>query len=309
MGKITVLGDFEKVFPSSPKVRELEQKGYTFDYAEPRSDSDTVEALKNADIAILVRERAKMPRHVIEQLPNLQMISQTGSGTAHLDKGALEENNIKLTLTGGTSAPSVVELTFGMIIGCMRQFTVHRNHLMQEQWKQIPGFELQHKRIGLIGYGEISREIAKVAQAFQMEPVTWRPTGEKGDEEIPVLELDELLATSDIVSIHVRLVPELKNVLNREKLFKMKKGSVLINTARGALIDNQALIELLESGHLLGAGIDTYPEEPLTENPFKNCPNVILTPHIGYITWEVLQRFADISLENIIGNLPTLSKQ
>lgn len=305
MKNIVVLGDYESVFINSPKLQTLKDLNCSFQiFSKPMADTMVIEALKEADIAILIRERVKLTKEILMELPKLKMISQTGSGTAHIDKVQAEKQNILITLTGGTSGPSVVELTFALMIGAMRMLPIHQKNLMENRWIQTPGFELQGKRLGLIGYGEVARKVAKIASCFNMEVVTWRPTGEKGDEEIKVFPLEELMQTSDIVSIHVRLVPELKGVIDSQKLQMMKRGSVLINTSRGGLLDNKELARLLESGHLLGAGIDTFPEEPLVENIFKNAPNVLLTPHVGYITWEVLQRFADGSLNNVLEHYP-----
>lgn len=302
MKKLVVLGDYERVFPDSPKITLLESLGFeVITHHQPiQTDEEIVSLLKDVEVVVLVRERVPLTTSVLKQLPRLKMISQTGGGAAHIDLKQVEKQGIKLTLTGSTSLPSVVELTIGLMIACARQFPRHHEHFKQDKWVQFPGIELRGKQLGLLGYGKIAREVAHVAQSLGMYVVAWRPTGKRGDEPIPVLELDELLATSDVVSVHLKLVPELVGVLNRERLSQMKQGSILINTARGALIDTDALIDLLKAGHLFGAGIDTFAEEPLTENPFKDCPNVVLTPHIGYVTTEVLQRFAEQSLQNVI---------
>ncbi|WP_368654650.1 NAD(P)-dependent oxidoreductase [Ornithinibacillus sp. 4-3] len=300
--QIVVLSDYERIYPSSPKVAELEKKGYSITYHHHKitEEAEVVSLLKEADIAVLIRERVNLSADVLKKLPSLQMISQTGGGAAHIDLDQAEKQGITITLTGSTSRPSVVELTFGLMIACARQFTPHQQNLQQDKWIQYPGMELQNKRLGLLGYGKIAREVALVAESFNIEVVAWRPTGKKGDEHISILELEEVLSTSDIVSVHLKLVPELRGILNQQHLNLMKKGSIFINTARGALVDTKALVELLESGHLYGAGIDTFEEEPLVQNPFKNCPNVVLTPHIGYVTTEVLERFAEQSLQNIL---------
>lgn len=302
MKHIVVLGDYERIFPTSPKVAALEERGYTLTYYHDitTDEDEVVSRLKAANIAVLVRERVPISATVLKQLPLLKMISQTGGGAAHIDLEQAEKQGILMTLTGSTSRPSVVELTFGLMFACARQFPAHQQNLQQDKWIQYPGMELRGKRLGLLGYGKIAKEVAQVARSFGMEVVAWRPTGKKGDEHITVLELEEVLSTSDVVSVHLKLVPELRGVLNRERLSLMKKGSIFINTARGALVDTKALVDLLESEHVYGAGLDTFEEEPLTQNPFKNCSNVVLTPHIGYVTTDVLERFADQSLQNIL---------
>jgi D-3-phosphoglycerate dehydrogenase len=305
MENIVLLGDYERVFPLSSKVPKLKAQGYKLTYYHHKitEEMEAVSLLENADIAVLVRERVSLSDKVLKSLSSLRMISQTGAGLAHIDLNQVKKQGIMTAVTPGTSLPSVVELTIGLMVACSRMFSIHQRNLQNGQWMQHAGFELRGKRLGLIGFGRIGKEVVKVAQCLGMEVVTWRPTGKKGDESlhnVSVVDLKELLSTSDVVSLHVRLVPELRGFLNRERLKLMKKGSILINTSRGALVDTETLVELLETQYLLGAGIDTFTEEPLVNNPFLHCPNVVLTPHIGYITMEVLQRFANESLQNIL---------
>ncbi|MED4605072.1 2-hydroxyacid dehydrogenase [Paenibacillus validus] len=302
--KLAVLGDYEKVFPTSPYANPCRELGFEITFShDPVTEAEAVELMREADVVVLVRERVPLPDHVLKQLPRLKAISQAGTGVSHIDLDAVNQRGIQVFTSPGLSISSVAELTIGMMIACSRQFPVHQAHLKEGNWIQTPGFELKGKRLGLLGFGKIAKEVAKIASALGMEVTAWRPTGIKGDENsygVQVLELDELLGTSDVVSVHLRLVPALKGLLNRERLRQLKQGSIVINTSRGALVNTEALVGLLKSGHLRGAGIDTFEEEPLKSNPFADCPNVVLTPHIGYVTWDVLQRFADESLKNII---------
>lgn len=302
--KIAVLGDYERVFPESPYTNQCREKGFEMTFShDPVNEDEAIELMQQADVVVLVRERVPLHAHMLEKLPRLKVISQAGTGLSHIALDEVNKRGIKVFTSPGLSISSVAELTIGMIIACSRQFPVHQATLKEGSWIQTPGFELKGKRLGLLGFGKIAKEVSKIACALGMEVIAWRPTGEKGDEnsyQVQVLELEEVLRTSDIISLHLRLVPALKGLLNRERLGQLKKGSIFINTSRGALVDTKALVEILKTGHLFGAGIDTFEEEPLRYNPFAQCSNVLLTPHIGYITWEVLQRFADESLKNII---------
>jgi D-3-phosphoglycerate dehydrogenase len=301
---VAVLGDYERVFPKSPYVDQCREQGFEITFShEPVTESEAVELMREADVVVLVRERVPLHGHVLQQLPRLKAISQAGTGLSHIDLDAVNQRGVQVFTSPGLSISSVAELTIGMIIACSRQFPDHQANLKEGNWIQTPGFELKGKRLGLLGFGKIAKEVSKIASALGMEVTAWRPTGVKGDESsygVHVLEFDELLGTSDVVSVQLRLVPVLKGLLNRERLQKLKKGSIFINTSRGALVDTETLVDLLKTGHLRGVGIDTFEEEPLKSNPFADCSNVVLTPHIGYVTWDVLQRFADESLKNII---------
>jgi D-3-phosphoglycerate dehydrogenase len=309
MSNIAILGDYEKVYHEADLYSALLKEGHRITvYDEPlKTDQEIIEALKDIDIAVLMRERTPLNENVLSQLSRLSTISQTGKGLNHIDKAAADKQGIQIFTTAGVSSQSVVELTIGLMIGCARHFSSHQLYLREGLWEQTAGFELMNKRLGLIGFGAIAQGVSRIANSIGMEVVAWRPRGAKGNEkedfQVEMMSLDEVLTTSDVVSIHLRLLPQFRQLLDRSKLALMKKGAILINTSRGELVDEQELAKMLESNHLLGAGIDTFSTEPLQDNPFRNSTNTLLTPHIGYVTYDVLKRFADASLENVFDSI------
>ncbi|WP_227937152.1 NAD(P)-dependent oxidoreductase [Alkalihalobacillus deserti] len=306
MSTITILGDYENVFSNSEFYLELLKAGHDIHlhHEKMKSNQEIIDVLEDTEIVVLMRERTPLNGSVINQLPSLSLISQTGKGLNHIDQVAAKKNGIEILTTEGVSSQSVVELTVGLMIGCARQFSYHQVSIKEGKWEQLPGIELRNKRLGLIGFGKIGKGVSQVANSIGMEVVAWRPRGREGNEKeeynVEIVSLEEVLATSDIVSLHLRLLPEFRQLLDRDKLSLLKKGAILINTSRGELVDEQELARILNNNHLLGAGIDTLSTEPLVENPFKNCSNTILTPHVGYITYDVLKRFADSSLKNVL---------
>lgn len=301
---ILVLGDYENIYSSSPAARMLHQKGWNLEAVTIPVKPEQIPSLAEGKKAIiLVRERTPIPASVINELHDVQLISQTGKGVAHIDMKALEAKGIDIKTTPGGSRASVVELTIGMMIGAVRQFPAHQEAFSRNQWIQHTGTELHGKQLGILGFGSIGRETARIAQALGMNVKVWRPTGGDGSEKelgIEQMTLEDILRTSNVISLHMRLTPEWKGFLNEEKLSLMKQGAVFINTSRGAFVDEHALARLLRSRHLAGAGLDVFQEEPVREHPFHDCDNVILTPHIGYVTYEVLERFADQALHNAV---------
>lgn len=301
---ILVLGDYENIYSSSPAARLLHQKGWNLEAVTiPVKTEQILSLAEGKKAVILVRERTPLTADVINQLNDVQLISQTGKGTAHIDMKAIEKKGIDIVTTPGGSRPSVVELTIGMMIGTARQFPAHQEAFGRDQWIQHTGTELHGKQLGILGFGSIGRETARVAQALGMNVKVWRPTGGDGSEKelgIEQMSLEDILSSSNVISLHMRLTPEWKGFLNKDKLALMKKDAIFINTSRGDFVDETALADLLRTHYLSGAGLDVFQEEPIREHSFHDCDNVILTPHIGYVTYEVLERFADQALHNAI---------
>ncbi|WP_252314230.1 D-isomer specific 2-hydroxyacid dehydrogenase family protein [Sinobaca sp. H24] len=301
---ILVLGDYENIYSSSPAARLLHQKGWNLEAVTIPVKPEQIPSLAQGKKAvILVRERTPLNADVINELDDVNLISQTGKGTAHIDMKALEKKGIDIVTTPGGSRPSVVELTIGMMIGAARQFPAHQEAFRRDQWIQHTGTELHGKQLGILGFGSIGRETARVAQALGMNVKVWRPTGGDGSEKelgIEQMSLEDILSSSNVISLHMRLTPEWRGFLTKDKLALMKKDAIFINTSRGDFVDETALADLLRTHHLSGAGLDVFQEEPIREHAFHDCDNVILTPHIGYVTYEVLERFADQALHNAI---------
>ncbi|NPA74723.1 MAG: 3-phosphoglycerate dehydrogenase [Euryarchaeota archaeon] len=237
--------------------------------------------------AIIVRSATKVRREMIDAAKNLKVIGRAGVGLDNIDVEYAKSKGIKVLNTPGATSISVAELTIGLILAVMRKIAYADREMRKGAWpkKKCKGIEMYGKTLGVIGIGRIGREVVKRARAFGMR-VIYYDVFKLSDEQARELgvefrELDSLLAESDVVSLHVPLLPETKHLINKERLEKMKDGAILINAARGGIVDEEALYDALKSGKLYGAALDVYEHEPLKESKLFELDNVVLTPHIG----------------------------
>ena len=286
---------------------------------EIRFLSSPIETVPDADLAgvsflMAIRERTALTEGVMARLPQLKLVLQTGGHAYHIDRGAAQKRDILIALGRRAKAPllSVPELSIAMMLGVVHMLPQAQQAMRTGLWPLLTGHTLNGRRLGILGIGRHGSRVAQIAKmAFNMEVVAWqRPGGtNNGPNDIPRLSLDELLRTSDVVSIHLRLSNESTGLLTAERLQIMKRGSVLINTSRGAIVDETALIAALTNGPLAGAGLDVFCHEPLPpDSPLRSLNNVMLTPHIGWTVEEVFEEFAQIActqlLQYLNGELP-----
>jgi phosphoglycerate dehydrogenase-like enzyme len=272
---------------------------------KPIEQTDDFE-IERAQFLMALRERTVLNEKVFKRMPQLKLVLQTGGHAYHIDTAAAQQRNIIIALGRRVESPliSVPELTFAFALGLMHK-VYEGNHTMQRgDWKLLTGQTLSKRRLGILGLGRHGSRVAHIATtAFNMEVVAWRRsenTYETGDG-VKRLALDELLETSDVVSIHLRLSKESTGLMNKERLAKMKPGAILINTSRGAIVDENALTEALRAGTLAGAGLDVFVQEPLASgSPLRSLDNVILTPHIGWTVEEVFEEFANIACTQVM---------
>ena len=255
---------------------------------------------------LIVRSRTKVTREIIESGKHLKLIARAGSGLDNIDLKAAEERGIAVINTPEASADSVAELTIGLMVALARKMILADSSMKQGKWlkKELMGFLLKGKKLGLIGLGNIGLRVARIAKAMGMKILVTKrvpPSPELLKSlEAEFLPLDELLRQSDIVSIHVPLSKETRNMIDAEEIGKMKDGAFLINTSRGEIVNEKALLNALRSGKLGGAALDVYSVEPPENLELIKQPNVICTPHIAAQTVEA-QREASIRLaEKII---------
>lgn len=311
---LLVLDDYEGELAKAPAMAQLRQLADVTILSHPLSAADQP-LLAEADVLFALRERTKMDAAFFDQCPNLKLILQSGGHAYHLDRAAATARGIVVALGRRVTMPPVVvpELVFGLMLGLVRQiYPLHRAMAMGE-WPVPVGGALHGRTLGLLGYGRHGRPVARLAAAFGMKVVAWardaKQAGAVDEFGVMRLPLAELLATADIVSIHLRLSDESRGLLNHERLAQMKEGAYLINTSRGAIVDESALIEALQRGHLAGAGLDVFAIEPLAPtSPLRSLPNVLLTPHIGWKVADVLHEFVQIAAEQLAqwqqGELP-----
>jgi glyoxylate reductase len=259
-----------------------------------RSEEDMITMLAEADAAIVLLSDP-ITRRVLESNPNLRIVSNFAVGYNNIDLDAARELNVTVTNTPGVLTEATADLTMALILATTRRVVEGDTAIRESgrcEWEPLAwlGTSLQGKRLGIVGMGRIGTAVAQRARAFGMEVIGIR----RGDSP------EELLATSDIVSLHVPLSRETRHLIDAATLAKMKPGAYLINTSRGPLVDENALCDALESGHLRGAGLDVYEHEPRVNPRLLKLPNVVLLPHIGSATEEARNAMARIAATNVL---------
>lgn len=279
---------------------KLDGKGELVFYDNRVEDTKTlIERSKDADIVVL--SNFKYKRDVIEKCPNLKMICVAFTGVDHVDIDYCRERGIKVCNCAGYSTVAVADLVFGLIINLYRNIDECNEVTRKGGTKNgLVGFELEGKKFGIVGTGAIGMRVASIAKAFGCEVYGYSRTV-KENNGVKYIDLNTLLSTCDIVSLHVPLNEETKGLINAENIKLMKKDAILINTARGPVIDSMALAEALKNNIIAGAGIDVFEmEPPIPENHILfEAPNLIVTPHVAFATKESMIKRAEIVFDNI----------
>jgi D-3-phosphoglycerate dehydrogenase len=302
---LLILDDWEGLISASPAwVRLAEQIDIKFLSVPIAKASD--EELSGVSFLMAMRERTALTEEIFARLPQLKLVLQTGGHAYHIDQEAAKKRGIAIALGRRINAPlaSVPELTMAMMLSLMHLMPQAQQAMHNGEWPLLTGRTLKGRRLGILGIGRHGGNVARIAKtAFGMEVVAWARAESTNNEmdEIHRLPLDELLRTSDVVSIHLRLSKESTGLLSAERLKTMKKDAILINTSRGAIVDERALVEVLKNGHLGGAGLDVFVQEPLpVDSPLRSLNNVLLTPHIGWTVEEVFAEFAEIACTQLL---------
>ena len=256
---------------------------------------------ENISIIMALRERTVINEKFLMRFPRLQLILQTGGHAYHIDLDAARSRGVAIILGRSVKAPlvSVPELTMAMMLNLFHKIIPAHQAIRSGNWPLVTGRTLAGKRLGILGMGRHGSRVAAIARnSFSMDVVAWERREMKTEypDGYPRLLLEELLGTSDVLSVHLRLSEESTGLISGEKLTLMKPAAILINTARGAIINEAALINALQQKQLAGAGLDVFEQEPLpVDSPLRSMDNVILTPHIGWTVEEVFEEFARIA--------------
>ncbi|PTW59046.1 phosphoglycerate dehydrogenase-like enzyme [Breoghania corrubedonensis] len=294
--RIAVLDDYQRVALSFADWSKVKARAEVTVYSTPLgSEEDVVAELQPYDAVCLMRERTPFPASVIDTLPNLKLIVTTGMRNAALDVGAAERRGI---VVSGTHSPghATAELAFGLMIGLARNMLAEVRSLTCGGWQVGVGRDLRGATLGIIGLGRLGSQMAGFGKAFGMDVIAWSENltdercAEVGVGRAPNLE--GLLRRSDFVTIHTKLSERTRGLIGASELALMKHDAILINTSRAPIVDTMALIAALSSGHIGGAGIDVFDEEPLAAvHPLHAAPNLLMTPHLGYVTRETYAVF------------------
>lgn len=254
---------------------------------------------------LIVRSATKVTADIIEAGTNLKIIGRAGTGLDNIDVKTAETKGIKVLNTPGANSISVAELTIGLMIACSRHIARGTTDLKNGKWtkKELEGHELFGRTVGIIGFGNIGKEVAKRLLAFDMKVLAYDPYVKETDMNVKIVDLETIYKESDYITIHVPLTPETKNLINKDTIAKMKDGVIIINAARGGIIDEAALYEALTSGKIYAAGLDVFEVEPPTDELRQKLlalPNVVATPHVGASTFEAQERVGMLLVDRLI---------
>lgn len=303
--RVLVLDDYEELASSVPAYEKLRARAQVTILTERLTTDEQLERkLRDADALLLMRERTRFGQKQLALAPALKLISQTGKTSAHLDLPALTGRGVAVSATPGDTGTSTIELTIGLMLAVIRKIPQVDRRMRQEQWPAVPGRILEGKTVGVIGFGRIGREVGRIARAFRTRVLaTARTLTEERAREVGAekVSLEVLLQESDIVTIHVPLRPETRGLIGEREFSLMKPGTILINTARGPIVSEAALIRALESKRLGGVGLDVFDEEPLPlDHPLRRYENAVLLSHRGYAVTEILRERYEAAMDNII---------
>lgn len=279
-----------------------------FTEAVRRNDADTIGQLKDFDIVVMMRERTRFPRAVIEGLPKLKLLITTGAYNASIDLKACQERGIVVSGTGGFGNPTT-GITFGLILELTRRIGwEHARMKAGVPWQATLGMDIEGKTLGVLGLGRLGARAAAVGKAFGMKVVAWSQnlTAERC-REVGVehaASKDDLLRSADIVTIHLVLSDRSRGLIGPRELGLMKKTAYLVNTSRGPIVDEKALIAALNAKQIAGAGLDVFDLEPLPlDHPYRKMDNVVITPHLGYVSQQNYERYYPDIVDDIRGFL------
>jgi len=297
---IVILGDYERALRRFSKWEKLEQQANLKIHHEPLRDEALYEAVKDADAIAVVRDRSPFNEAMIARLPKLKFLMFTGERNGTLEANALVSRNIPMACThGGPSKETTAELTWALILGASKRLIEENKLIASGGWRDelslLP--MLSGQRLGVMGLGAIGSRVARVGNAFGMEVVTWSPrmTPERAAlENAKSVSLDELLSTSKVVTMHLVAGPGTKGIISADQLALMRPDSILVNTSRAALIDMPDLRKALTAGRPAQAAVDVFDVEPLpVDDPLRNTPNLLVTPHLGFIAEPIFEAFSN----------------
>jgi phosphoglycerate dehydrogenase-like enzyme len=308
MVKVAVLDDWQGVARASADWSKLQARAEVVFFAEAFADEDdAAHKLADFDIVLSMRERSPLPGSLINRLPKLRMLGMTGARNASLDTEACTARGVVVCNTvataGSTNDSATAELALGLMIAAARGLAVGDANIRAGAFQMgVPvGIGLNGKTLGLIGVGRLGGHMARYGNALGMKVIGWSQnmTAEKATAAgATMVSKQELLSTADVISIHLVLSPRSRGLIGAADLALMKQGAILVNTSRGPIVDAAALLDTVRAGRIVAA-LDVYDREPLApDDPLRNAPNTVLTPHLGYCVQETWEQFYPQSIEN-----------
>ena len=298
---VAVLDDYQGVARSFGPWDALDAD-VTF-FTDHVADADVLAArLAPFDAVVAMRERTPFPAELLARLPRLRLLVTTGMANASIDIAAAQARGIVVCGTAGLPSPTA-ELTWALILALLRHVPEEDARMRTGGWQATVGSELAGRTLGVIGLGRLGSRVATIGRAFEMDTIAWSqnldPQRAK-DLGVEPVGRDDLLARADVVTIHLRLSDRTRGLIGAAELARMRRSAVLVNTSRGPIVDEAALIAALQDGTIAGAGLDVYDTEPLpADHPLRSAPNTVLTPHLGYVTSGTYARYFGDAVEDI----------
>lgn len=305
MAKIAVLDDYQDVARRATDWSVLPKGAdVTFFHDHIADHAKLIGRLRDFDVVCVMRERTPLPRNVIEALPKLKLIVTTGMRNFSVDTRAAAERGITVCGTGGVGHPTA-ELTWALILGLARHLHTDSRAMREGGWQTKVGRGLKNRVLGLVGLGGLGGRVARIGNAFGMQVIAWSQNltqGRASEVGARLVAKDDLLREADFVSIHLVLSERTRGLIGKRELGLMQPTAYLINTSRGPIVDEAALVEALEAGRIAGAGLDVYATEPLPkDHRLRSLPNAFLTPHVGYVTDDNYAVFYREVVEDVKG--------
>jgi phosphoglycerate dehydrogenase-like enzyme len=300
---IAILDDYQNVALSLADWSVFDGRASVTVFSDHLADADAVvERLQPFDVVCIMRERTPLTRVIIERLPRLRLIASTGPRNASIDMKAAEERGILIVHTGYTSAPTI-ELTWALILAGARNLVAENASLRSGGWQRFVGDDMAGRTLGVLGVGNIGGAVAQIGKTFGMNVIAWSQnlTAERAAEVgAGLVSKEELFKRADVVSVHLVLSGRTRGLVGAPELALMKPTARLVNTSRGPIVVEADLIAALEAHKIAGAAIDVFDQEPLPpDHPFRTLPNLLATPHIGYVSRGLYTRFYQDTVENI----------
>ena len=301
--KIAVIDDYQKIAREMADWSAIEGAHDVTFFHEPIGDRDAVvAALKGFEVLCIMRERTLFDRATLEGLSNLKFLVTTGMRNAALDLEYLKERGIPVSGTGG-STNATPELAWGLMLSLARHIPTENQRMREGSWITTLGTDLAGSTLGIVGLGRLGAMVAKVGNAFGMNVIAWSQnlTDEQAAEAgAKRVSKEELFRQSDFITIHYKLSERSTGLVGASELEMMKSTAYIVNTSRGPIIDNDALIAALKAGQIGGAGLDVYNDEPLAkDHPIRSCPRTVLTPHLGYVSKATYKQFYGETVEDL----------
>ena len=306
--RIAVLDDYQSVAMSIADWSPLKGRAEVTVFKDHLSDDDSlVERLRDFDCILGMRERTAFKRPLLERLPKLKLLLTTGMNNRSYDMAAATERGIMVCGTDGGSMPTA-ELAWGLILGLARKIPQEDRATREGQWQTSLGVGMAGKTLGLLGLGKLGSQMAKIGNAFGMNVIAWSQnlTEERcrAVYATKAASKDELISTADVMSIHLVLSDRTRGLIGKREFALMKPTAYLVNTSRGPIIDEAALIEAAKQRRIAGIGLDVYDVEPLAlDHPLRHLPGTVITPHLGYVTEGNYRDYYGKSVENIVAFL------